>query len=120
MKKIILSSLLSMITLVLLSLISAIVVSYLQYNQGMKINMYVIQAISILFFLLSGMVYGFINKKQGLLGSFVFILVYLIFILIFDVFTKSHEVPKLYFLFILGKCVAYSMGAIISVNLKRH
>lgn len=120
MKKIILSIFISIITLVLLSFISAVIISYLQYNKGVKINSYVIQALSILFFLFTGMIYGFINKKQGLLGSAIFILVYLIFILIFDVFTKSHEVTKFYSLFIMGKCIAYSAGAIISVNLKRH
>lgn len=120
MKKIIISTLVSIITLFVLSFLSSILVAFLQYGKGVKINPYLIQGISIVIFLISGMIFGLINKKQGLIGSIAFILVYLIFILIFDVFNKTHEVPKLYFLFIIGKCIAYSAGAIISVNIKKR
>ena len=118
MKKIILSLAISICSLLIMTLICSVIVSYLQYNKSIQINPYIIQVISIIFFLLSGMIFGFINKKQGLIGSMLFILVYLIFVLIFDVFNKTATLHKLYFLFIIGKCISYSAGSIIGVNLR--
>lgn len=120
MKKIIFSTLISIATLLVLSIITSITFSLLQYYKAIKINPYLLQVISLALFLISGMIFGLINKKQGMLGSIIFILVYVIFVLIFDVFTKSHETVNLYFLFVIGKCLAYMIGAILSVNIKRH
>lgn len=120
MKKIILSTVISIISLLVLALISSLVISLLQYNKSIKINEYIIQLISIFLFLISGMVFGLINKKQGLLGSIIFILVYIIFVLIFNVFIKSNNTMPLYFLFVMGKCLAYIIGSIISVNLRKN
>ena len=118
MKKIIISTLISIITLLVLTLITSLVVSVLQFNNGIKISPYLIEIISLVLFMISGLVFGLINKKQGLLGSILFILVYLVFVLIFDVILKTHDTYKLYFLFVIGKCVSYCIGAVLSVNLR--
>ena len=119
MKKIIISTLISITFLVIASLICSIVVSYLQYFKSVKINNYVIQIISILFFILSGMIYGFINKKQGLLGSILFILVYIFALIIFN-FIDKNEKHNMYYFFVFSKCFAYMIGAIISVNIVKR
>lgn len=119
MKKIIFSLLISISSLLLMTLLCSILVSFLQYNKGIKINSYVIQIVSILFFLLSGMIFGFINKKQGLIGAILFILVYLITLIIFNLIDNTSKF-KLYYFFIFTKCFAYTLGCIISVNLRKN
>ena len=119
MKKIIISLLISIMSLLLMTLLCSVFVSLLQYNKGIKINPYVIQIVSILFFLLSGMVYGFVNKKQGLIGAILFILVYLISLTIFN-FIDNSDSFKLYYFFIFDKCFAYTLGSIISINLRKN
>lgn len=118
MKKFIISMCCSIITLFLLSLVSSIIIATLKFNKSINTNYYLIQFISIVIFLISGMIFGLTNKKQGLLGSITFILVYLIFVLIFDVFNKSADLHKLYFLFVISKCLSYSAGSIIGVNIR--
>ena len=118
MKKLFISSFISIISLFILTLISSLIISLLKYNKSIDVPYYLVQFISIVLFLISGIIFGLINKKQGLLGSIVFILVYLIFVLIFDVFNKTATLHKLYFLFIIGKCISYSAGSIIGVNLR--
>ena len=118
MKKLFISSFISIISLFILTLISSLIISLLKYNKSIDVPYYLVQFISIVLFLISGILFGLINKKQGLLGSIVFILVYLIFVLIFDVFNKTATLHKLYFLFIIGKCISYSAGSIIGVNLR--
>ena len=120
MKKIILSSLISILSLVVLSCIFALSLSLLHFHKGVKLNYYVIETISIILFLFAGMIFGLINKKQGLIGSIIFVLVYFIFTLIFDVFMKNHHVDSFYFLFIIGKCLAYIFGSILSVNIVKR
>lgn len=119
MKRFFISLLISICSLILMTLVCSILVSFLQYNKGIKINPYLIQIISILFFLLSGMIFGLINKKQGLIGSLLFILVYLISLIIFNLIDNSTKF-KLYYFFIFTKCFAYTLGCIISVNLKKN
>lgn len=120
MKKIFLSNIISIISLLVLTFIASLLISIFQYYDILKVNPYVMIIISLLIFLISGMIYGFINKKQGLLGSIVFILVYFIFILIFDVILKTKHQSNLYFLFVILKCLTYMIGSILSVNLKRN
>ena len=119
MKKIIFSLLISICSLILMTILSSVLISFLQYNKGIKINPYVIQIISILFFMISGMIFGLINKKQGLIGSILFILVYLIVLIIFNFIDNSSKL-KLYYFFIFTKCFAYTLGCIISVNLRKN
>ena len=118
MKKIIISSLLSIVCLIVLTSITSLIISLMQFN-GVKVAPFIIEIISLLLFLISGFIFGLINKKQGLLGSIVFILVYLLFVLIFDVILKINDNNKFYFLFVIGKSISYCIGAVLSVNLKR-
>lgn len=119
MKKIIISTLISSCFLILTSLITSIIVSILQYSNGIKVNPYLIQFISIVLFMLAGFIFGLINKKQGLLGSLLFILVYLLVVIIFNCIDKTNRY-NLYFLFIFIKCISYTIGSILAVNLKKH
>lgn len=117
MKKIILSSLLSIFILVVLSIITSIIFSYINYNNGIKISLYIVNIVSIVIFLISGFSFGIINKKQGLLGSILFILVYLLFVLIFNLISKEKH-NSAYFIFVICKALTYSIGSIIGVNFK--
>lgn len=118
MKKLFFSLFFSIMTLLLLSLLTSIIIANLHYNKSIKLNYYIIQIISIILFFISGVIFGLINKKQGLLGSCLFILVYMIFVLIFDVLIKSNQLDKNYFLFVLAKCISYSFGSVLIVNIK--
>ena len=119
MKKSIISTTISICFLILSSLIISTIVSILQYNNGIKVNPYLIQFISIVLFLLSGLIFGLINKKQGLIGSLLFILVYLLIIIISNIFDNTTSY-KLYFLFVIIKCISYMIGSILGVNLRKH
>ena len=119
MKKIILSLAISICSLLIMTLICSVIVSYLQYNKSIQINPYIIQVISIIFFLLSGMIFGFLNKKQGLIGSMLFILVYLIVLVIFNLIDKDNK-HIMYYFFIAIKCLSYTIGSLISVNVRKH
>lgn len=118
MKKFLIALLFSIITLLTLALITSLVVSYLQCNLDIKINQYLIQAISIVMFFISGCVFCLINKKQGLIGATIFILVYVIFSFICNLIFKTNITNSFYFLFIIGKCLAYTIGSILCVNLR--
>lgn len=118
MKKLILSNTISIISLFLLSILFSLTLSLLNYYKGFVLNEIIIQCISIVLFMISGLIFGLINKKQGLLGSIVFILVYLLFVLIFDVIKQNHNIPSYYFIFIIGKCISYTLGCILGVNIK--
>lgn len=120
MKKILLSTLFSILALIALTLISSLILSLIHYKGGISINKYIVITISTLIFFLSGFIYGLINKKQGLLGSIFFILVYLIYCLI-DIFAiNKGDFDKAIFLFIALKCIVYTCGAILSVNISKH
>ncbi len=120
MKKFILALLISIISLLTFSIITSSIVAYLQYGKDIKINMYLLQAISIILFLISGLIFGLINKKQGLFGALAFILVYVIFVFIFNILSKPENIQTYYFLFIIGKCLFYSLGCVVGVNIRRH
>lgn len=120
MKKILLSTLFSILSLIALALISALILSLIHYKCNVSINKYVVSGISTAIFFLSGFVYGLLNKKQGLLGSIFFILVYLIYCLI-DIFViNKGDFDKVLILFIALKCITYTCGAILSVNISKH
>ena len=108
----------SIICLLLLSTIYSVIVSIVQYNNGVKVNPYITQIISIIIFFASGIVYGLINKKQGLLGSLMFILVYALFLIIFNIIDKNNNTISMHWLFVSIKCLTYCIGAILSVNFK--
>lgn len=118
MKKFIISVCSSIFTLIILSFGFSMILSIFHYKNGFVLNNIIIQLISILIFFISGLVFGLVNKKQGLIGSIVFVLVYLIFTLVFDLVTKSNNKENYYFLYVIGKCIAYSIGSVLSVNFK--
>ena len=119
MKKTLISTSISIIFLLVVSLLTSIAVSILQYNSGVKVNPYLIQFISIVVFLLAGLIFGLINKKQGLIGSLLFILVYLLVVIIFNSIDKTNRY-NLYFMFIIIKCISYMIGSILGVNIRKH
>ena len=112
MKKILFSTLFSIIFLVIISFICSTFLSIIQYNNSTKVNPYLVQFISIVIFLLSGMVFGLINKKQGLLGSITFILVYFIMLIIFKGFSNINIIS------IILKFISFTSGSILLVNLR--
>ena len=115
MKKITISSICSITSLLVLSFISSLIFSILQYNKGIQINNIVIEIVSLFIFFISGFIFGLINKKQGLIGSLIFILVYLLFTLIFKLIFKDMQIN---IIFIILKCFCYSIACVLSVNLK--
>lgn len=120
MKKNLLSISFSIIALLILVTITSFIFSLIHYKIGISINKYVVISISTILFFIAGFIYGLINKKQGLLGSLIFILVYIIYCLI-DIFaTNKGDFDNVIILFIAGKCVAYTCGAILGVNIKKH
>ena len=120
MKKILLSTLFSILTLITLTLISSLILSLIHYKCNVSINKYVVFAVSTAIFFLSGFVYGLLNKKQGLLGSIFFILVYLIYCLIDMFVINKGDFDKVLILFIALKCITYTCGAILSVNISKN
>ena len=112
MKKFLLSILISFISIFTLSFILSYIASLLQYNKSIVINQYLLIALSVLIFFIGGLIFALINKKQGLLGSITFILVYFIILLIFKGFNNINLIT------LILKFVSYTSGSILLVNLR--
>lgn len=119
MKKALVSTGISALILLLLSIICSLLTAYLTMNKGMQINDELLRGLSIVFFLLAGLIFGILIKKQGLKYSLIFILVYLILIICLDTIFLKEKLFPLTFLFIIGKCFAYMVGSVIGVNLRK-
>ena len=61
---------------------------------------------------IGGVIFGLINKKQGLLGSITFILVYFIMLIIFKGFSNINIIS------IILKFISFTSGSILLVNLR--
>lgn len=112
MKKFLLSILISFTCIILLSLLLSYIASSLQYNKSIIINKYLLVALSVLIFFIGGVIFGLINKKQGLLGSITFILVYFIMLIIFKGFSNINIIS------IILKFISFTSGSILLVNLR--
>ena len=118
MKKIIFSTFVSLMCLLLLSFLLSLLFSFLQYSKGIQIKSFLTTIFSVIIFFISGCIFGLLNKKQGLIGSIPFILVYLLFIIIFNFILKINVVNQQYFLLTILKMISYISGSILFVNLK--
>lgn len=112
MKKFLLSILISFTCIILLSLLLSYIASSLQYNKSIVINKYLLVALSVLIFFIGGVIFGLINKKQGLLGSITFILVYFIMLIIIKGFSNINIIS------IILKFISFTSGSILLVNLR--
>ncbi|MCI5745964.1 MAG: hypothetical protein MR270_06765 [Erysipelotrichaceae bacterium] len=120
MKKIIISLSFSLLSLLIFTLLFSVIISSFQYYKQVKISPVLIEILSIVIFALAGFIFGLINKKQGLIGSSIFILVYIIFIIFYYFILKVKEINAINYLYALFKCLSYCIGSVIAVNLKKH
>lgn len=119
MKKALFCTSISILILIILSITCSLIVTYFTISKGLQVNQSLLSGLSIVFFLLTGLIFGLLIKKQGLKYSLIFILVYMVFIICFDKWLLKEKILPTTFLFMIGKCFAYMAGSVIGVNIRK-
>ena len=118
MKKVIINYLFSLMFLVVLSFLTSIVISLIAFNKDININKIIIIVISFLVFIGTGIFFGFLNKKQGLLRGIILALIYGLMVAIFYLFIDKINADNSTYIISIAKAFALIFGSIIGVNLR--
>lgn len=115
MSKILRATLISMLLLFVMSIgVSFALATLRQRTQLIEI---VTLIISFILFFGCGLVYGLINKKQGLSRALLLSLVYILIISMYYLFINNNPQPSITYLKVIGRVLLLITGSIIGVNI---
>lgn len=109
---------LTFISIIILGVIITLVVSLLSSLHVINIqtNDNLLLGLSLLLFFLLGLIYGFVEKKKGLLNGLIIVLIYLALTYSLKLFNKEYEISSIYI--IMTRCLLIIIGCIIGVNIR--
>lgn len=116
MNKILKSLLFSVGVLLILSFLFSAIASLISLKGNVKIPEIIGMLVSFLIFFFVGIMFGYVNKKQGLSRGLLFCLVYILFVAIYYLFIFNGKTPGNVYLICSGRCILILLGSIIGVN----